>query len=241
MLIPMIGEENFTMQQALLQKIALDFIIREYKGDDMNKNKKIRIAIIIISVITVILLINWLRNFLIIKSLSKNKESYCADKEYHFSEILKYKSEIRKEEIEETYDIYRKREKYAELHEYKNLDAGITSKSARYGKGYNMHAYSFDTKTVFIFENWDEQLDDKYPMIDYPCSFMDIFTVIIPINVEGKKCYKCQFMFDYLIIEKETGLLIQSFEDNKETNISYDFNNVKDSIFTEPKGFRTLN
>lgn len=208
----------------------------------MKKRKILRIVLVIILVILIILLANTFRKFAIIRKLQRNISTYTSSKNYHIKSIVT-------QEFGQiiTMNFYEKDNKQAMIIE--RNDNGKITKMSIYNNGERIDMF------IDSSEGKIAQLDTASAISvsignclqtenNWQTFIASIFTNIKKTNYSGKECYiisnfnSPMFMVgtekNEVYIEKDTGLNVKSNFDNLITEREYEFDNVEDSIFSEP-------
>ena len=213
------------------------------------KNEKLKmclkIFLIVILVLLFLLIIHTVRNYNIISNLQEKSAKYENITNYHVKAISDQDNDTRM-----TIDCYAKDNKRAMFIE--RVREEKTTKLSFYDNGQriDMFADADNEKTANIgMENnsmimWTGIPDYLGLENNFQKWFSSIFARITSKEVNGKQCYKISnFISSSLLyepgknemyIEKDTGLLIQTVTNLMVSNREYEFNNVEDSIFTEP-------
>ncbi len=207
----------------------------------MKMKKILKVLVIIIAVLILVLLIHTIRNYVIITGLQSKISEYSNSTNY-------YTKSVAKEENGTiiTMEYYKKDNKEVVFLE-RNLNGEIT-KVSMYNNGERTDTFT-ETKdskiaqlnsgtlmSVGIYNrletenNWQTILGSITSRVrstkynDKDCYIVSGFMSSTSLTFEGAETY----------IEKDTGLFAKNIEGGLETEREYEFNNVKDLIFTEP-------
>lgn len=210
------------------------------------KNKKVkkilRIILVIIGILIVLLLINAIRNFIIVRKSQKNIEQYSSSNNYH----IEITSDI-KDNVQLTTNYYKKDDKQLVIMD-RNQN-GENTKVSIYKVGENTNVF-YDTPTekkvqlgseVFIDVSIYNNLETES---NWQTFLAGIFAKITTKNYKGKDCYLIKNYMSPIslngkdkneyYIEKDTGLCDKIIIDDTTTERKYEFNNVEDMVFVEP-------
>ena len=208
----------------------------------MKKKKILKIVLVIILLILIVLLANTFRKFAIIRKLQRNVSTYTSSTNYHIKSIATqehgqivtmnfYEKDNKQSMIIERND----NEKITKMLIYNNgerIDMFIDSSEGKVAKLDTVSTISVSICNYLQTKN------------NWQAFVASIFTNIKKTNYNGKECYiisnfnSPMFMEgtekNEVYIEKDTGLYIKSNFDNLITEREYEFDNVDDSIFSEP-------
>lgn len=200
----------------------------------------IKVALILIAIFIVILVINIIRNYVIITDLQNKGSQYKDITNYNIKISTNDNGTIFKT------DYYKKDNKQAIFME-RNLNGEIV-KISMYDNGERVDTFTEakDTKIVqldtgtIMSVNIYNQLETDSNWQTFLCC---ISSKIKSVNYNGKECYKIRnfmsstsltFEGAEIYIDKETGLVIKTTETGTVSEREYNFNEIEDSIFTEP-------
>lgn len=215
---------------------------KEVKKEKTKIGRKIlKIVLIIILIAFILVIAHTVRNYIIITNLQSKITSYSNSTNYYTKSIA---HENNGTII--TMDYYKKDNKEVVFLE-RNLNGEIVKLSI-YNNGERTDTFieTSNSKTVKLnsgnllavnIYNYLETENNWQTILGSVVSF------IMPTNYNGKDCYTITgFMsssalsFDKqkVYVEKDTGLYVKLDEGETVTEREYEFNNVNDSIFTEP-------
>ena len=210
-----------------------------------NTAKKVlKIFLIILLITLVLLLIHTIRNFVIIKGLQNNFSKYENSTNYQIKAVMKDSNTP----TINTMNYYTKDGK--ELGIVENKNNGEIHKVSMYNNGERIDIFYDNPNEKACLLNTDT-LVVKVNLYDHLATNNTWQTILGSVtarikstNYNGKDCYIVNnFMSpstltgstkNEVYIEKDTGLFIKSIQDSIATEREYTFNNVEDSIFTEP-------
>lgn len=207
----------------------------------MKIKKVLKIFGIIIAILIILVLINTIRNYVIITSLQDKISQYSNSSNYYIKSVVtEYDGTIG------IIEYYKKDNKQVVFLE-RNLNGEI-SKISIYNNGERTDTF-WDNK-----ENKTVQLDSGTIMKINIYNFTEtdnnwqtfigsIFTKVKSTNYNGKECYiikgflssnSLTFEDAETYIEKDTGLFVKTTGGNTTTEREYKFDSVEDTIFSEP-------
>ena len=207
----------------------------------MKVKKKLKIIGIILAILIVLLLIHTIRNFVIITDLQNKISQYSNSNNYYIKSIA---TENNGTVI--TMEYYKKDNKQVVFLE-RNLNGEI-NKISMYDNGEKTDTYAetkdskiaqLDSGTIISVNIYNQLETDS----NWQTFLGSIFTNIKSINYNGKECYivkgflssnSLNFENSETYIEKDTGLFVKNISDDITTEREYEFDNVEDTIFTEP-------
>ena len=207
----------------------------------MKVKKILKIIGIILAILIVLLLIHTIRNFVIITDLQNKISQYSNSNNYYIKSIA---TENNGTVI--TMEYYKKDNKQVVFLE-RNLNGEI-NKISMYDNGEKTDTYAetkdskiaqLDSGTIISVNIYNQLETDS----NWQTFLGSIFTNIKSINYNGKECYivkgflssnSLNFENSETYIEKDTGLFVKNISDDITTEREYEFDNVEDTIFTEP-------
>lgn len=209
----------------------------------MKVKKVLKIIGIILLILFILLLIHTIRNFIIIKGLQENFNNYRSSNNYHITSVAK-----ETENITVTMNYYKKDNKQVVFMERKTEEENL--KLTMYDNGERVDIFTENDKektcrlavdTELMQVNLVNYLETDN---DWQTFLGSIFARINKGKLNQKECYIVNnfvsplFMNDSdkneVYLEKDTGLYIKSIMGSMVTDREYEFDNVEDSIFTEP-------
>ena len=206
----------------------------------MGKKKILKIFLIIIALIFIIFLVHTIRNFIIITDLQSKIAKYSDNKNHHIKIISNQENGTTL-----TTNYYKKNNKKAVFIE-RNLNGEIVKLSI-YDDGENNHTYTETTteKIASLNSGFIEVQIYNGTETDNLLQKMlsSMVANIKTVNENGKKYYKLSNINStysiiaknqYVLVDSDTGLLYKSLDNYSTIEREYDFNNVDDSVFTEP-------
>ena len=212
----------------------------------MKKMKILKIALLIIFILLIVFLTITIRRMLIIKELSAKADKSVTSKN-HYEKIIN--NSIETETITE---YYCKEDKAVMFLTTTIKNTGEKRKLIKYFKGEKANIY-IETKEDKVALLNSNAVPSKVIIlrIDYDNNFwnllkMAVMTPIRSIEYNGKECYCLNSLIAReCYIEKKTGLILRAIDGQVEDSngnktdviveYNYEFNNVEDSIFTEPE------
>ena len=212
----------------------------------MNKKIKkiLKIALLIIVLVIIIIVINTFRKMYIVNNLQSKIETYKSSNNYHILSVGKdaeynstttintYVKDDRKVMILEN----KTENDYKKMSLYKN-----NNKENTYIEAGSTKVAILDTEGNVFIDNINNLLETE--------SKWELFEACLTAKINscehnGKKAYKIKNFYssvmmyeegkNELIIEKDTGLTLQTIIGNTTTEKTFEFNNVDDNIFIEP-------
>jgi len=209
----------------------------------MKKKNVFKIIGIILLVLFILLLIHTLRNYTIIRNLQKKFSTYSSSNNYRITSVAQ-----ENENTIVTMDFYKKDDKQVVFIE-RNKD-GEVIKQSMYDNGERVDIFvdngkekicNLDLDTSIIQVNLVNYLEFEN---DWQTFLGSIFARITRDTHNNKECYVINnlgspvFMYDSekneVYLEKDTGLYVKSTFGDQVSERTYEFNNIEDSIFTEP-------
>ncbi len=207
----------------------------------MKVKKILKIIGIIIVILIILLLIHTIRNFIIITDLQNKISQYSNSNNYYTKSIA---TENNGTVI--TMEYYKKDNKQVVFLE-RNLNGEI-NKISMYDNGEKTDTYAetkdskiaqLDSGTIISINIYNQLETDN----NWQTFLGSIFTKIKSTNYNGKECYivkgflssnSLNFENAETYIEKDTGLFVKNISEDITTEREYEFDNVEDTIFTEP-------
>ena len=209
----------------------------------MKVKNIIKIIGIILLLVIVLLLIHTIRNFIIIKSFQKKLSKYESSSNYHIESVAK-----ESENVTMTVNYYKKDNRQATFMERKTAEETI--KIAMYDNGERVDVFTDNENEKTFRVNASnglmsiEIVNYFHTDSNWQTFLISIFTKIKKINYNNKECYDItnlkspELLYDKekneMYIEKETGLCIKSVMGSSIAERKYEFDNVEDTIFSEP-------
>ena len=207
----------------------------------MKIKKILKIIGIIVGILIILLLVHTIRNYIIITDLQDKFSQYSDSSNYYIKSIA---TEDNGTII--TMEYYSKDNKQVVFLE-RNIN-GETSKISMYDDGEKTDTF-WDNK-----ENKIVQLDSEtmieiniYNRLETDNNWQtflgSIFASVKFTNYNGKECYIIKgFLSSNLLnfesaeiyVEKDTGLFVKAIEGSTTTEREYEFDNVEDTVFSEP-------
>ena len=207
----------------------------------MKRKKILKIIGIIVGILIILLLVHTIRNYIIITDLQDKFSQYSDSSNYYIKSIA---TEDNGTII--TMEYYSKDNKQVVFLE-RNIN-GETSKISMYDDGEKTDTF-WDNK-----ENKIVQLDSEtmieiniYNRLETDNNWQtflgSIFASVKSTNYNGKECYIIKgFLSSNLLnfesaeiyVEKDTGLFVKAIEGSTTTEREYEFDNVEDTVFSEP-------
>ena len=207
----------------------------------MKIKKILKIIGIIVEILIILLLVHTIRNYIIITDLQDKFSQYSDSSNYYIKSIA---TEDNRTII--TMEYYSKDNKQVVFLE-RNIN-GETSKISMYDDGEKTDTF-WDNK-----ENKIVQLDSEtmieiniYNRLETDNNWQtflgSIFASVKSTNYNGKECYIIKgFLSSNLLnfesaeiyVEKDTGLFVKAIEGSTTTEREYEFDNVEDTVFSEP-------
>ena len=207
----------------------------------MKIKKILKIIGIIVGILIILLLVHTIRNYIIITDLQDKFSQYSDSSNYYIKSIA---TEDNGTII--TMEYYSKDNKQVVFLE-RNIN-GETSKISMYDDGEKTDTF-WDNK-----ENKIVQLDSEtmieiniYNRLETDNNWQtylgSIFASVKSTNYNGKECYIIKgFLSSNLLnfesaeiyVEKDTGLFVKAIEGSTTTEREYEFDNVEDTVFSEP-------
>lgn len=207
----------------------------------MKVKNILKIIGIIIAIIILLLVINTIRNYLIIIDLQNKIEKYYNSNNYSIKSVA-----TERDGTIITMQYYKKDNKQVVfLERNKN---GEKTKVSMYNNGEITNTYTetkdskivqLNSGTIMSLHIYNHlETENKWQTI-----LGSIFAKIKSTDYNEKECYKIKgflsstsltFEGAEIYIQKETGLAIKNIEGNIITQREYEFDNVNDSIFIEP-------
>lgn len=204
--------------------------------------KVLKIFLIVILIVILFLLIHTIRNFMIIKKLQQNVEPYLSTTNYHIKSV-----ETAKNGIVVTMNYYQKDNKKVCFLEKNNNGEIVKMSIYNNGERTDIFTETANSKTVQLTENGivNVQIFDYFQTDNSWQTFLESITAKIKkTKYNEKECYIINDFFSMMAlngtyknevyIEKDTGLYVKSIIDDSSSEREYEFDNVDDSIFTEP-------
>lgn len=206
------------------------------------KKKIFKVIGIILLVLIAVFLIHIIRNYVIVRGLQKNIEKYKTSSSYH----IKMQTSLNGKNTLKL-DYYSKGERQV-LILNKTTDDSNT-KISMYNNGERIDTFidAGDSKQVILNSSslMDITINNNLETDNNWQTFIScFFAKIKKEEINGKTCYMIKGYMspsflngknkNEVYVEKDTGLLIKSVNDTEINEREYEFNNVDDSIFTEP-------
>jgi len=208
----------------------------------MKSKKILKIIGIILLILIILFLIHTIRNFVIIKDLQNKISEYVDSKNHHIKSIT-----TEDDGTIVQLDYYQKDDKQVVFLQRENKEEKTKTSIYNNGESINTYTETHDTKTVklnsanSLVVNIANMLETEN---DWQTLLYSITAKIKNIEINGKECYSIDNLFSpyYMYgseknetyLEKDTGLLFKQTINNITSQKEYEFNNVDDSIFTEP-------
>lgn len=207
----------------------------------MKIKKVLKIIGIIVAILIILFLIHTIRNYVIVTGLQNKIKPYFNSSNYYMKSVATGNNGTTL-----TMEYYKKDNKQVAFLE-RNLNGEI-SKISIYNNGERTDRF-FDNKEDKIAE-----LDSDMAMTVNLYNGLEsenkwqTFLSCIPANIKsinynGKECYSIKGFMSLTslnsedsetIVDKNTGLLVKLTNGEDQTEKEYKFDNVDDSIFTEP-------
>lgn len=209
----------------------------------MNKKKIIKTIVIIVIVLLFILCIHIFRNVIIISKLQKQVSNYMESSNYHVSKKI-FEEDKQKLVIED----YKKGSRRLVIIE--NSSEGKISKKSIYYNEKRIDTFTEENnqKIAELDNENNYHIDGIINVVETENLWQTIISSIgasvKKVKLNDKICYKISnftskdYMFGEDVadayVEKETGLLLKSENDNTVEEFEYEFDNVDENIFIEP-------
>ena len=202
----------------------------------------IKIFLIILLVVIFFLLLHTIRNFVIIRKLQQNVDPYLSKTNYHIKSIT-----TENNGIVVTMNYYQKDNKQVCFMERNNN--GELTKISMYNNGERTDVFTETENSKTVQLNSNNIMNVK--IFDYLKTDNNWQTFLASITAKIKKTEynkkECYIINDFLstmslngtyknevYLEKNTGLYVKSIIDESNSEREYEFDNVDDSIFSEP-------
>lgn len=202
----------------------------------MEKNKTLKIILIIIAIILVLFLGNAVRKYVVIKGLQTKISEVSLEKGLHATSTY-----TEKEGTKTVRNLYVKGDKSLLITE--ETKDGVTRKISTYSNGKTENTYYEDEAGKRVELNKTSTMPKKDEVLKTDSNWKT-FTEAIKASVKSeelnnKKCYLIKDfgnMYSEMYVERDTGLSLKvTTKDTKlTTETSYELENVNDSIFEEP-------
>lgn len=196
--------------------------------------KMLKILLFVIALLIILILVNTLRNYIIVRNLQKNIEAYIGNSNYHIkavsnNTIANYYSKGKRQVA-----IVEKEDKKISIYKNgENSNIFIEDGKNKIAKLNSVNSMKIDLSNYLQTDNnWQTFvacIKAKVKKIDYEgkkCYVIENFETPMFIRGEGEtKAY----------IDVESGLCLQLITDIETTKREYEFDNVDDTIFIEPE------
>ena len=207
----------------------------------MKTKKVLKVIGIVLVVLILLVLIHTIRNFTIIRGLQKKFEQYSASNNFNV------RTHSVQNETTIDIDYYKKDEKEAMI--MNRTKGGQTNKMSIYNNGSRIDIF-YDTNNSKVAK-LNSNTSINMPMsngIETESNFQTFMLSMVAnikkVKINQKECYEIKNLKslsnlnynkgNYIYIEKNTGLMVESILNNQTMEKEYEFNNVDDSIFIEP-------
>lgn len=196
--------------------------------------KFFKIICILIGIVLVLFIINFFRNYFILKNIYEIGNSFDPGPNFHINKI----SEMKISDIEEIVDFYYKDGKYLNIEEHKNIDTGISDKNISfYDEKINEYYKVIIDENGNIITNETENQINKSNYIEqiiYCNSYNFGYLLkkhIFKIIREDENCYVFSSEKDTdIYVNKKTGLMERLISEKLGYDVKFTFeeNTVKD-------------
>ncbi len=195
----------------------------------MNKNKVLKILIIIVSIIILCILINTIRKFIIISKLQNELSEYSKSTNYYTKTTI-----IDNEQNKVIMEYYKKDNK--QMVKIQKMENNSLATTLMYDNGSTVNIY-LETEQQKVAKidsgmNINVNLYNHLESYNSWNTFCNCFLANIKSeNVDGNDCYVIKNFNSLtslpekskIYVNKENGLLIKSIEESQTTNKTYEF------------------
>lgn len=210
----------------------------------MNSKVKLALKVLLVMIIIsiIIFLVIELKKFFIIKDLKNKVSKYENSNNYHITSVATYEDGTTTKI--NTYVKENKKVMFVE-----NISNGNTKKMSIYTNAGKTNTYIDVGETKVAIPNSENTLYVGITNFfnienDWNLFWVGVATQISDENLDGKEVYLIKNFTspdvlyeegkNEMYIEKETGLCLKNYTGSAQTERTYEFDNVDDSIFTEP-------
>lgn len=205
----------------------------------MKVKKVLKIIGILIVILSCLIIIHTIRNYIIITDLQNKILNYQDSKNYHIKSIANSNDGTNNTKM----DYYRKDNQKAIFLE--KITNGEVINLSIYDNGEKVDTFSEikNVKTVKL-DSGESIAVNIYNCLETDNKWQTLLGCITAkvksTNFNEKKCYIVEGFLSSkpenveIYIDKETGLLLKTIESEVITERTYEFENIEDSIFTEP-------